>query len=298
MASIVVTTRNRRDELTIALESCFAQDYSPLEVLVFDDASADGTSELVRSRFPSARVFRTESHEGLIVLRNRGFRESRGECVFCLDDDAYYSDRGAVTRAMSVFAEDPRVGALALPFIEPRTPAPAPSAPPLAPGAEVRSYRGCAHAVRRSAALALGGYREYFVHQGEERDLAIRMMDRGYSVAAGAGLPIVHLVSTVRDRARMDYYGVRNTLLFDGLNIPHPYVVPRVLADAAQLFVYKLRVGSAVRRIRYVLAGFGACVSYARHRTPVSRSTYRHFRSLPVHTALPWSDPAPPPAHR
>ena len=71
--SIVLFTRNRKEELLTALESCFAQNHRPLEVLVFDDASTDGTEEAVRTSFPEVRFFREESNRGIAALRNRGF---------------------------------------------------------------------------------------------------------------------------------------------------------------------------------------------------------------------------------
>ena len=297
-ASIVITTRNRREELATALESCFAQDCAPLEVLVFDDASTDGTSDFVKKRFPEARVFRTEAREGLIVLRNRGFRESRGDIVFSIDDDAYYTDRGTVGEAVRMFKDNDRIGAIALPFIEPRKPMPAGARNLPAPGSDLRSYRGCAHAVRREAALKAGGYREFFVHQGEERDLCIRLRQEGYRIVYGSGAPVVHMVSPTRDQGRMDFFGVRNTLLFDMLNIPHPYFLARWGLDAIRLFVYKLSVRSLPARFGYVLQGFRDCLGYARFRHPVSTDVYRRYRSLPGHGPMAAPPVLPHPASR
>ncbi len=296
MVSIVITTRNRRDELATALESCLAQDYKPLEVLVFDDASTDGTLEFVREKYPPVRVFRTEARQGLIVLRNWGFRESRGEMVFSLDDDAYYTDKNTLSLTVEVFKADPTVGAVALPFIEPRKPLRSGASDAPAPGSEVRSYRGCAHAVLRNAALKAGGYREFFIHQGEERDLCVRMLQHGYRVVYGAGSPVVHLVSDTRDQERINVFGVRNTLLFDSLNIPHPYMVPRWLLDAARLFAYKLSLRNLPSRLGYVLRGLGSCVRHAADRHPVAREVYLRYRSLPGHGPIPApSTPCPSP---
>ena len=60
LASICIVTRNRKADLLRALGSCLAQSYRPLEVLVFDDASTDGTEQDVLARFPQVRYFRSD----------------------------------------------------------------------------------------------------------------------------------------------------------------------------------------------------------------------------------------------
>ena len=52
----VVVTYNRRDLLTEALSAVLAQSRAPDAVLVIDNASTDGTTEMVRARFPAVRL--------------------------------------------------------------------------------------------------------------------------------------------------------------------------------------------------------------------------------------------------
>ena len=80
-AGVVISTKNRRDELRVALGSCIAQDRA-LEILVIDDGSADGTSEMVRRDFPNARLARHESSKGLVVSRNEAAQLALSEVIF------------------------------------------------------------------------------------------------------------------------------------------------------------------------------------------------------------------------
>lgn len=292
-ASVVIATRNRRAEVLRTVHSCLRQTFQPLEVLVYDDASEDGTTAAVQREFPSVRVVHCEQHQGYIALRNRGFHEARGEYTFSLDDDSYFTCPHTVARVVQLFDEHPQAAAIALPYVEPNRHDRSKKMNAAPQDRRLRSYVGCAHALRRDVALQLGGYREFLIHQGEERDLSIRLLDRGYEVRYADTQPLIHEYSNQRSLPRLEHFGVRNTLLFDMLNVPFPYVVPRMLADAAQLFFYKLSPWTIHKRAWYVVFGLAACVRHVGHRSAVSRATYVRYRSLPGHGPLLHSTDVP-----
>ena len=61
-ASIVITTKNRRDDLEKAIVSALAQKVEgSVEVIVIDDGSTDGTSEFVSAKFPQAKLHRFDA---------------------------------------------------------------------------------------------------------------------------------------------------------------------------------------------------------------------------------------------
>ena len=241
-ASVVITTKNRKEELLKAVESAMGQS-GLLEVIVIDDGSTDDTarfieriaaengwqaatqpmtdpagikildstgqdsgelmaegSKLVPSSAtgnsldsrpstldsssplaldsgrwtldpqpaakPQLRLIRHKVSAGYIVRRNEGARVAKGDVIFSLDDDAVFSSRFVVEQTLRDFSH-PRIGAVAIPYIEPHK---ANKEMQRAPTREdiwiTASYIGTAHAVRRDVFLALGGYREHLVHQG------------------------------------------------------------------------------------------------------------------------------------
>ena len=214
-ASVVITTKNRKEELLKAVESSMAQ-RALLEVIIIDDGSTDGTAEELHKKFsvfsfqspeeqpattdsrlaivpmaplpatsysspvttggPVLRLIRHEVSAGYIIRRNEGARVARGDVIFSLDDDAVFSSPFVVEQTLRDFSH-PQVGAVAIPYIEPHK---ANTEMQRAPTREdvwvTASYIGTAHAVRRDVFLALGGYREHLVHQGEEGDFCIRML--------------------------------------------------------------------------------------------------------------------------
>ncbi|MEX1027718.1 MAG: glycosyltransferase [Candidatus Paceibacterota bacterium] len=284
--SIVISTRNRCDDVVVALESCLAQNYPDFEVLLYDDASTDGTVDVVRQQFPEVKLLASDTRRGYLVWRNSGFRDATGDIVISIDDDAYFTDRGTLARVAELFRIFPEAGAFALPYVEPACDSKSRCTSAVPSGAAVRSYTGCAHAIRRELALKVGGYPEFLVHQGEERHLCLRLLAAGYATLMADTSPIVHLFSPKRDRGRVDYYGYRNTLLFTWLVTPRQYVLPRLLIDSAQLMKYRFQLRTVPRRLRAISAGWFAIWKYRHHRNPVSRPTYLAFRSYPSHGPL------------
>lgn len=297
LLSVCIPTRDRREELLVAVGSCFAQTYRPLEVLVLDDASVDGTEAAVRTRFPDARFFQNQQRKGAAVLKNLGFREARGEFVVGLDDDSYYSSSDTLGQVVADFKSS-GASVIALPFIEPRRQDTGlgPRFKQLERLARLRTFTGCAYAIRRETALELEGYRECFFYRVIDRDFSIRILDRRHEIVLGTAKPVVHMYSPDRDWEEMYRLSIRNTLLFDWFNIPHPFVFPRMLADAALMFRYKFIWPQLWARARWLAKGTREAFALTRLRRPVSREAYRRYRHLPAHGPIPWQGQPPKPA--
>jgi cellulose synthase/poly-beta-1,6-N-acetylglucosamine synthase-like glycosyltransferase len=84
-ASVVIPVRDAREDLSRCLDSLAAQTSSaPIEVLVVDDGSSDGTAELAESK--GARVLR-RNRVGAAAARNVGAAAARGGILLFLDAD-------------------------------------------------------------------------------------------------------------------------------------------------------------------------------------------------------------------
>jgi GT2 family glycosyltransferase len=278
-ASVVITTKNRKEELRAALRSAIEQTAQP-EVVVIDDGSTDGTAEMVRAEFPTVRLERSETSFGLIVQRNRAARLAGGDIIFSIDDDAVFVSPHTVAQTLQEF-DPPRVGAVAIPYLEPRK---SPVVHQQAPASEgmfiTDDFIGTAHAVRKDVFLQLGGYREYLVHQGEEMDFCIRMLATGRVVRLGRADVIHHLESPRRDFRRMDYYGRRNDIIFAWLNVPQPSLIiffPMLVLNAT---MYSLKTRGTLIKLHGIGAGLLGVWLYRKHRAPVDRRIFKLFRWL------------------
>ena len=278
-ASVVITTKNRKEDLRVALESAFTQSV-PVEVLVVDDGSTDGTADMVRDEFPVTRLERSEVSVGYIVARNRAAGLATTSIVFSIDDDAAFSTPMVVEQTLTEFA-NPRVGAVAIPYTEPNKSQRIHQSSP--GGTEVfvtDVFIGTSHALRRDIFLKLGGYRECLVHQGEEGDYCLRLLNAGFVTRLGRADPIHHFESPLRDLRRMDLHGRRNDVLFAWHNVPMPYLPFHLAATSSNGLLSGIKLGRPLRMLRGTLSGYGACLSRWTHRQPVGAVVYRLSRRL------------------
>jgi glycosyltransferase involved in cell wall biosynthesis len=278
-ATVVITTKNRKDELRTAVRSAIDQTAKP-QVLVIDDGSTDGTSDMIGAEFPQAVLHRHEQSSGLIVQRNNGAKLASGEIVFSIDDDAAFSTPNTVQQTMAEF-DHPRVGAVAIPFINVNKEKVLSQRAPGETGIFCKhDYIGTAHALRRDLFLQLGGYRGFLVHQGEEQDYCIRMLNAGYLVRLGRADPIHHFESPRRDFRRMDLYGRRNDLLFVWYNTPWPDFLFQLMGTTVRGMMFGLKVRRPLRMIHGLAQGYGAMLHEWSLRDPVSLQTFRLMRRL------------------
>lgn len=277
--SLVITTRNRKDELRAALASAFNQT-APIEVIVLDDGSTDGTAEMVCTEFPNARLIQFSEPRGYIVRRNEGARLATGEIIFSIDDDATFSTPYVVERTLRDFGNS-LIGAVAIPFFEPNKENRERQRAPDTKAIWITdTFIGTAHALRRDVFLRLGGYREHLVHQGEEGDYCIRMLDAGFFVRLGNSDPIHHFESPNRDFSRMDYYGARNAILFVGQNVPWPAFPVHLVGTITNVLRWTLRPRRFLIRFRAVIAGLWWFISNRQQISPVTRQTYTLSRRM------------------
>ena len=85
LVSLIVPVYNREQFLRETLDSVFALDYEPFEVIVVDDGSTDGSAAIAQS-FRDVRYLRQENR-GPAAARNAGIDTSRGEFIAFVDSD-------------------------------------------------------------------------------------------------------------------------------------------------------------------------------------------------------------------
>ena len=110
LVSCIVPVYNGERYLREALDSILAQTYRPLEIIVADDGSADGTAGVVATFGDQVRYVR-QHNQGPSSARNLGIRVPTGDFIAFLDaDDLWHPEKLArqiarfQTRLNSIYA--------------------------------------------------------------------------------------------------------------------------------------------------------------------------------------------------
>ncbi|MBL8042373.1 MAG: glycosyltransferase family 2 protein [Nitrospira sp.] len=293
-ATVVITTRNRKELLRDAITSTLAQQ-EEVEIIVMDDASTDGTGEMVTAEFPMVRLVATETRCGLIVQRNRAAEIATSPIVFSLDDDAIFSTPNIISQALPHFSEE-RVGALALPLINiiGGVPREFYAGRPSEKHAfwVMHAFTGAGYAVRRDLFLALGGFQGHLFHWGEEPEYSQRMLNAGRVVRLAMTDPIHHFPATEgRHKRGKNVWLYRNMILASWYTAPLPVLIPLLGLQTARCVA---RGASNIRQLPIALEGivrgYASCFAKLGKRTPISLQTFRLFVELNRRRFVPYEE--------
>jgi GT2 family glycosyltransferase len=304
--SAVVLAHRRREEVANTLDRL--SELPVDEVIVVDNASGDGTAELVRSRGGATRLIEAGGNVGA-AGRNLGAEAARGEFIVMLDDDSYPRP-GAIEAALAVFAAAPDVGLIGGSVRDVDTEgrivlsgevgsfdwwlrAGRRDVPPS--GLPAFFFPEGACVVRRQAYLDAGGcFAPYFVTM-TELDLTTRLLACGWDVRYLPGAVFEHRKAGAgrTSGTRILRLRVRNQLWYFWLRFPAAVALRRI----AVYLAFDLVECSRRRVVREAWAGGIADAWRGRgavrgHRRPVSRETVRraelnrgrmHVRYLMAH---------------
>ena len=175
--TIVFLVFNRRDELRESLGRMLSDlDYprDRLDVVVVDNASTDGSAEMVRSEFSDVRLIIHERNVGVSGF-NSGFAAAHGDWILALDDDCYLPPDG-LRRALEAGRQH-AADLVSFEVISTADPA----------YSFTDSYRtglftfwGCAVLMRRKVLEALGGYDPDIFVWANELEFMLRFFDHGF----------------------------------------------------------------------------------------------------------------------
>ncbi|MGO4419091.1 glycosyltransferase family 2 protein, partial [Streptomyces sp. MCAF7] len=156
--SVIVPAYNEKECIANTVNSLAASTH-PIEILVVDDGSTDGTADIVQALgLPNVRVLRQEN-SGKAAALNRGIDEARFDLIVMMDGDTVF-EPGTVCELVRPFA-DPGVGAVA-------------------GNAKVGNRAGLIGAFRRRALLDVGGMSADTL--AEDTDITIALHRAGWRV--------------------------------------------------------------------------------------------------------------------
>ena len=275
VVSIAVLAFNRRDEVLTTLAKTLEElDYPAdrLEAIVVDNASTDGTADVVRERFPAVRVIEMDRNVGAAGW-NEAFRASSGAWCLVLDDDCYLEGDG-LRRAVE---EGGRYDADLVSFrvrssVEPdflfndQYPT------------GLLSFWGCAALISRRALDRLGGYDPAIFIWANELELTMRLLDEGGRHLFLPEVVAVHMKPpAVPGFAKRNHRFVYRHHAYIAAKLLQPADAVRVLGRLLTSVVLETRVQSprVLGSVPGVLAGVARALRVRRPVRPEVSALYR-----------------------
>ena len=108
--SVIIPAFNSRRWIREALDSALNQTSVPIEVIVVDDGSTDGTSDVL-AEYGSRIIVLSQPNAGVSAARNRGMRAARGDVIAFLDADDVWHPR-KLELQMRVLVDQPEISVL------------------------------------------------------------------------------------------------------------------------------------------------------------------------------------------
>jgi GT2 family glycosyltransferase len=223
------------------------------------------------------KITRWETSHGYMAARQKMMMEADAEVYVSLDDDAWFLDPHAMAGAVRVMEEDPHVAAVGLEILTPDQPKP--SGKKGVEGAKM--FIGCGHALRLKAVREAGGYQKMpGFYGGEEKDLCLRLMDRGWNVVKLNGATVWHEKTlTQRDWLAQRRAATLNDLTLILRRAPSRQLPIALLGNALNQILFSIRnpqflVATLQGLFDFALKGCGLVAA----RRPVSLETWARWR--------------------
>ncbi|MDB9525373.1 glycosyltransferase family 2 protein [Oscillatoria sp. CS-180] len=219
--SIIIVNYNGCHVIVDCLHSIFAYIESPnIEVIVVDNASQDGSPELIADKFPQVKLLRQTQNWGFGTANNIGVRHAAGDSLFLLNSDTVLTDN-ILPALIAKLESAPDIGMVGPRLINQDGSFQLSIAHEIGLWGEfktlqqVRQYRnprnrpalaqqygsdryvdiivGAAMLMRRSLFETVGGFDEAFFMYFEESDLCQRVRELGYQLLYTPEVSLVHL---------------------------------------------------------------------------------------------------------
>ena len=286
-----ILSYNRRDDLRRTLEAVCA--IPGMRVMVIDNASGDGTAEMLARDFPPEQYpqlqwERLAENRG-IAARNLFFERVETDYLLTLDDDSWPRGAEDVLRLIETMESDPRIAAVCAACVHPDTGVAETagierfaSAGSPERGYDVVNIAAGGTLLRMDAMRETRGYGEEFFWGREENDLAFQLLQRGWRVVYDPRAVIWHTLSPAgrRQYERLRYV-TRNSFWLLWKYFPLPAALP---VSALYALRRMLPIVRDLRRTAPVLRGIaeGYAGLPARRRLPdgVRRFTLRETIGL------------------
>jgi len=201
--SVIIVTYHSADVIGPCLDSVAEAGVLSREVFVVDNASADGTAEIVRARQPAVRLIANAENRGFAAANNQAIPLCRGRYLFFLNPDAVL-EGPCLETALRYMDARPEVGLAGTKVVYPdgtpqetislRYPGEKHAADELAGlRGPIACVLGASMIARAELVREIGGFDEDYFLYGEDQELCLQVRRRGYEIGYIAEAVVRHI---------------------------------------------------------------------------------------------------------
>ena len=287
LITIVILTWNRKLLLKENIEKIHSQLYDNIEIIVVDNGSTDGTSDMVKAEYHDIKLIKLENNIG-ISARNIGIKGASGSIIMMLDDDVILVNNNELNNIVQYFDSHQNIAALAFKILDtddsilelnwfhPR------DMNENANTIFTTDYipEG-AVAFRKSVFEIVGLYPESFFISHEGPDLALRIIDAGYEICYFPQLSVYHKCNkSGKTDWRYAYYDTRNHFLLAARNFPIMYAVKYIIYRMLTSLLFCIKQDKVKWYFKAVYDGIIGVKNELVNRKPISSETIRKIKQI------------------
>ena len=283
--SVVIATINRREELRRTIEAYLHQTQRPLEIVVIDNGSTDGTREMMCADFPEVVYEWLDSNRGTAAI-NRGFALASGDAYWVSNNDSYPECDDALARVVGLLEQCPDVDIIGSEDVEAADghriydwhPIRVNKIDVPPGGYPTNLFHGTGAAIRREVIESVGGFWDWFCF--EEMDLCARAIKAGFHVRYVPTIRTLHF-SSPRSRVPTDRWvlAATNMMRFTWRHFPLGSALYRSLFYYPYFLMQGVAIRAKAREFRAVITGMPrvAFETWRTARQPIPRNRLREL---------------------
>lgn len=224
LVSIVIPSLNAADILPTCIESLLNQSYRNVEIILVDNGSTDGSSDLVHEKYPSVKVFRSEENLGYSGGCNLGASIGKGKYLLFCDNDISVNPE-SISELVKEFEQCPQIGIAQSKMLLASDPTiiesmggyftgtgilyqeerDLPNGPDKDVKHEIFGAKGAFMMIPRELYFEIGGFDDEYVAYFEDTDISWRAWLAGLKVIVVPSSVVIHGRSVTTKRLASDF---------------------------------------------------------------------------------------------